>query len=158
MQFNEHGNLEGGIIEVQDLSEIEQFLVNDFVTSSTRRRNFDSFCKFLKGLDKTKVTRVWIDGSFCSSKVDPNDIDCVVFIEANLVNNEAYFNDIKVKHNQLKDDNLDVYTCWDKDSFPRYTAAWFELDHQESYWMGKFGFDRNRNNKGIIEIKREVML
>lgn len=157
MQFNIHGNLEGGIIEVRDLSEIEQFLVISFPNSKTRRRNFDSLCKFLNNLDKSKVTRIWIDGSFCSNKIDPNDIDCIVFIEP-LKNNHNYFKNIIGNHHQLKNDYLDVYPCWDKNYFSPYTKDWTEFDHQESYWMGKFGFDRNRNNKGIVEIKREVVL
>lgn len=51
MQFNSHGNLEGGIIESSSLLEIEEFLVTAFPNSRTRKRNFDSFKSFLEQLD-----------------------------------------------------------------------------------------------------------
>lgn len=156
MQFNLHGNLEGGIIEVSDLSEIQVFLVDNFPDSDTRQRNFQCFLQFLESLDNTKVSRIWLDGSFCSNKKNPNDIDCIVFIEP-VENNMDYFNSIKNNHSQFKNEYLDVYVCWDKNYFKIYTEMWYEFDYQESYWMGKFGFDRNRNSKGIIEIKREVI-
>ena len=60
MQFNAHGNLDGGVIDVREKSELEDFLVNSFRTSTTRYRNFESFCSFWNELDKNKVTRVWI--------------------------------------------------------------------------------------------------
>ena len=157
MQFNVHGNLEGGVIDVREKSEIEDFLVNGFRTSTTRHRNFESFCSFWSELDKNKVTRVWIDGSFCSNKVDPNDIDCVVFIEPD-PNNCEYFQLLRNKHEELLDKYLDVYVCWDKNFFVQFSKEWYEIDYQETYWLGKFGFDRNHNPKEMIELDKEVVL
>lgn len=128
MQFNVHGNLEGGVIDVREKSEIEDFLVNGFPTSTTRYRNFESFCSFWNELDKNKVTRVWIDGSFCSNKVNPNDIDCVVFIEPD-PNNCEYFQLLMNKHDYLLDKYLDVYVCWDKNFFDQFSKEWYDIDY-----------------------------
>lgn len=156
MEFNQDGNLNGGIIEVQDLLEIEQFLVKNFPASNTRSRNFDSFCDFFNDLDKTKVTRVWMDGSFCTNKVDPNDIDCVIFIRP-LLENEQYFKDISAIHEQLKVKYLDVYVAFDPKHInvinQESMEAYRNLDYHEKYWQGQFGFDRERNHKAIVEIK-----
>ena len=156
MQFNVHGNLDGGVIDVREKSEIEDFLVNSFRTSTTRYRNFESFCSFWNELDKNKVTRVWIDGSFCS-KVNPNDIDCVVFIKPDF-NNCEYFQSLLDKHGNLLAKYLDVYVCWDKRFVNQFSEDWNAIDYQETYWLGKFGFDRNHNPKGIIELDKEVVL
>lgn len=157
MQFNVHGNLEGGIIEVQDLSEIEQFLVTNFPTSETRDRNFDSFSDFWNNLDKTKVTRAWLDGSFCTTKLNPNDIDCVVFIDPR-PENEVYFKGLMEQHENLKTNHLDVYVMPDKECISivdqESLEAYQHFDYQEKYWQGQFGFDRNRNHKAIIELRK----
>lgn len=157
MQFNVHGNLDGGVIDVREKSEIEDFLVNSFRTSTTRYRNFESFCSFWNELDKNKVTRVSIDGSFCSNKVNPNDIDCVVFIKPDF-NNCEYFQSLLDKHGNLLAKYLDVYVCWDKRFVNQFSEDWNAIDYQETYWLGKFGFDRNHNPKGIIELDKEVVL
>lgn len=87
--------------------------MNGFRTSTTRYRNFESFCSFWNELDKNKVTRVWIDGSFCSNKVNPNDIDCCIYWAD--PNNCEYFQLLKrSKHGDLLDKYLDIYVCWDK--------------------------------------------
>lgn len=157
MQFNSHGNLEGGIIEVSKLSEIEQSLVTNFPDSTTRRRNFDSFCNFFNNLDETKVTRVWLDGSFCTNKTNPNDIDCVVFINP-IPENEAYFYCLKDNHEYLKTAHLDVYIVPDKECIivnnQETLETYQSFDYQEKYWQGQFGFDRNRNHKAIIELRK----
>lgn len=158
MHFNSHGNLDGGIISVSSLSEIEEHLVQAFPDSRTRRRNFDAFCNFWNSLDKSTVTRIWLDGSFCTTKEDPNDIDCVIFIEP-IKQNEDYFETLQKQHNQLKQNHLDVYVAPDKECIkiePKTLEIYQKFDYQEKYWLGQFGFDRNRNHKAIIELRREV--
>lgn len=158
MQFNQHGNLEGGIIEVRNLSEIEELLVDNFPTSFTRRRNFESFCNFWNNLDNTKVTRIWLDGSFCSNKLNPNDIDCVVFINP-IAANQDYFSNLQKDHKILKNSHLDVYIVPDKNCVnvtdTDTLEAYQNFDYQEKYWQGQFGFDRNRNHKAVIELRKE---
>ncbi|HEM3576781.1 TPA: hypothetical protein U1C15_000397 [Streptococcus suis] len=154
MQFNVHGNLEGGIIEVENLSEVEEFLVNNFPTSITRRRNFDSLKSFLEQLDYSKVKRVWLDGSFCSNKVDPNDIDCVIFVDPL---HQDYINNLRNQHGILKNHYLDVYPVPDKEliffHIEGATEAYHNADYQEKYWLGQFGFDRSRQHKAIVELR-----
>ncbi|MGP6388550.1 MULTISPECIES: DUF6932 family protein [Streptococcus] len=154
MQFNSHGNLEGGIIAIKKLSEIEEFLVDSFTTSQTRKRNFNSFKKFIQQLDTSRVQRVWMDGSFCSNKIDPNDIDCVVFV--NPLHND-YITYLSEQHDGLKGQYLDVYVTPDKEtidfSLSGAHEAYHQADYQEKYWQGQFGFDRNREHKAIIELR-----
>lgn len=157
MKFNVHGNLGDGINSIKNKSEIETFLVDNFQNSTTRRRNFDSLCNFWNDLDKSRVTKIWLDGSFCSSKINPNDIDCVVFIYPEY-RNVDYFEALQNQHDELKDRHLDVYVCWDKNFSPKFSEEWQEFDYQETYWLGKFGFDRNRFPKGIIEMEKDVSL
>lgn len=158
MHFNSHGNLDGGIISVSNLSEIEEHLVKTFPNSKTRRRNFDAFCNFWNSLDNSKVTRIWLDGSFCTTKTDPNDIDCVIFIDP-IEQNEYYFEYLQEQHHQLEQNNLDVYIVPDKECIkiePSTFEIYRNFDYQEKYWLNLFGFDRNGNQKAIIELRREA--
>lgn len=154
MQFNSHGNLEGGIIESSSLLEIEEFLVTAFPNSRTRKRNLDSFKSFLDQLDTSKIKRVWLDGSFCSTKIDPNDIDCVVFVDPLFGD---YIDHLMDMHNLFKTQYLDVYAIPDKElidfSLEGAERAYRNSDYQEKYWQGQFGFDRNREHKAIIELR-----
>ncbi|WP_195611795.1 DUF6932 family protein [Streptococcus australis] len=154
MQFNSHGNLEGGIIESSSLLEIEEFLVTAFPNSRTRKRNLDSFKSFLDQLDTSKIKRVWLDGSFCSTKIDPNDIDCVVFVDPQFGD---YIDHLMDMHKLFKAQYLDVYAIPDKElidfSLEGAERAYRNSDYQEKYWQGQFGFDRNREHKAIIELR-----
>lgn len=152
-----HGNLDGGINKIEDLQNIKKLLVEDFPSSKTRKRNFDSFMEFLESLKSGVFTKAWIDGSFCSEKIDPNDIDCILFIDPETTEDE-YINEIQANHDSYKDSYLDVFITVDKDKveITQETIEFYRnADYQEKYWMGQFGFDRNGRPKGIIEINLE---
>ena len=79
MKFNENGIIEPGL-HTSTIPEVCEFLVNNFDTSQTRKKIFDNFIKFFSLLVKNfKVYEIWIDGSFTTAKINPNDIDVVVF-------------------------------------------------------------------------------
>jgi len=161
MQFNRYGNLDGGIVPVNHVGDIHAFFVSDFPNSTTRERNFNGMLSFFKLLKEGElgnyITKVWIDGSFTSNKVDPNDIDLIVVLDAspkNIIKLDTYLTNnwgtIRVEaHNRY----CDVYAMFDVETVdPSDITAYHAFDKQRKYWMGQFGFDRSMKPKGVIEL------
>lgn len=162
MNFNTFGNLDGGIVPVQSINDIENFFVNAFPNSKTRKRNFDGFLNLLNMFKKNNldqyISKYWIDGSFTSQKLDPNDIDLIVFLNGEKESIEIVNKIMSGEfQQQLRELGLefycDSYYILDIDTIPEEEEEVRNaIDYQTSYWMGKFGFDRNKNPKGIIEL------
>ncbi len=161
MNFDDNGNLSGGIIKGTQLSDIHQFLVVPFSGSTTRQRNFDCLTAFINDLNDHKriISKFWLDGSFCTNKENPNDIDMIIFIKPS-PDGIALFRELKNNHGIIKQNNLDVYPCLDKNFLNQaefvdqmeFFNTFSQFDYQEKYWMGQFGFDRNQNHKAIVEL------
>ena len=68
--FDENGNLPPGVYEVslQDIGI-------RFTWTDRRKKLFEGLKLAIDNLTKANVKKVWIDGSFVTSKDDPNDID-----------------------------------------------------------------------------------
>lgn len=69
-EFDDNGNLPPGIYEVS-LQDIEKH----FTWTDRRKKLFEGLRAAIENLTGANVKRVWIDGSFVTSKDDPNDID-----------------------------------------------------------------------------------
>lgn len=182
MQFDSHGNLNGGIIK-SNINDLKVNLVDSFNTSKTRERNFNSLLELIELLRSNNllngVTSIWIDGSFCTKKMDPRDIDLIILLKpynecARTIeqNNEAI-------REFFIDKYLDIYIAYDskcladsnyvkqimpdlKTDNPTYNEDDIEkilyennqkIDHQMKYWMGQFGFDRKQRSKGLISLE-----
>ncbi len=88
---------------------------------------------------------VWIDGSFCTDKMEPNDVDilvCCSGIELNAIPSAAQQSFGALIDNQSAKVNfsIDAYFCINEDVARR------------SYWRGWFLFDRDENPKGIARV------
>ena len=72
----------------------------------------------------------------------------------------ALFRELKKNHGIIKQNNLDVYPCLDKNFLNQaefvdkmeFFNTFSQFEYQEKYWMGQFGFDRNQNHKAIVEL------
>ncbi|WP_428667494.1 DUF6932 family protein [Runella sp.] len=83
MTFDNLGNLFPYDIIKTDLVSFEQVFVTNFPKSATRRRIFENYQQLIVDF-KHQVTGSfyqWIDGSFVSEKVNPNDIDIITFLD-----------------------------------------------------------------------------
>ena len=68
--FDENGNLPPGVYEVS----LEDIGIR-FTWTDRRKKLFEGLKLAIDNLTKANVKKVWIDGSFVTSKDDPNDID-----------------------------------------------------------------------------------
>ncbi len=154
IKFDKHGNPQPYEIIQLSYEKCQETFVDNFSTSKTRNPNWINFLKFHKDIEnvsKFSVTH-WIDGSFVTTKTDPNDIDVVSFVSTkNFTNtllqfdmnhsNPLYY--VKMLY------NVDNYIVWNfEDTHPYYT----KMQEQIKYWQEFFSSDRNQNPKAIIEV------
>lgn len=150
MTFNDNGVIEPGIHEI-DIHEFYNLFVQSFTTSERRKDIFDSLIDFLKILlNKYDVQEVWIDGSYVTDKVNPNDVDIIVFLEI-----EDYINIHPLWPSLRCQKNIDPYCEVILNEHTKSAASPKDLGiiiNQRNYWRGQFGFDRIDIPKGIIKL------
>lgn len=153
--FDENGNLPSGIIN-SSLQNFEDNFITNFNDSSTRPEIFKGYLRYCdKLLPLNIATKQWINGSFTTKKVNPNDIDFVTHIDALKVDeNPEIQNKISEICNPFetkKEFLCDVYFI------PLYPQKMPELYQHTieriNYWRKWFGHDRKMNPKGIIELE-----
>lgn len=153
--FIQNGNLNPGIHEYS-ISEFEEQFVNDFPESRTRLEIYNNFKQWINFLIHIKPPRyLWLDGSFLTKKLDPNDLDLVLFYRPEDIQNEMECKQILDLINQVsRKFKCDAYLslCFEHlDSYNQQSIP-PEIRTKRTYWKGQFGFDRNDNAKGIILI------
>lgn len=161
MEFNQYGNLDGGIIQGLQFKDLKERFVKKFPCSQTRERNYKGFEAFLVYLKKENIYellhKIWINGSFTTNKTNPNDIDMVLFFKPtsnNIPHIEYFFKKVREPIKVIGELHYcDASFTLDDDFIPDSNAeAKNHYYYEKKYWMGEFGFDRERRNKGIIEI------
>jgi len=88
---------------------------------------------------------VWLDGSFCTEKIDPHDVDLVVFADPEDLNRldparQTYLSGILDRTNARRQFGCDVLFAASNDM------------NMRSYWRGWYGFDRREQPKGIVSL------
>jgi len=150
--FNAKGYLEPGFHD-WNATQIEDNLVKAFPNSKTRPNIFSGYQKLMIELSKVGLPHEqWLNGSFSSSKEDPNDVDMVSFLDYDEVNKltpdkQQILLEIFAGPNTKSKYLCDSYyvPIVDK-SHPNYA----QLHQVRMYWYGEFGLDRDENPKGIV--------
>ena len=128
------------------LADLEIVFVNTFAVKERRFELIKRFKAFYELVSNLNINlEIWLDGSFCTLKPEPNDIDIAIFFDPrDLVNpSPEQLHIISV----LQDNNLCKirYKC-DVYLIPNHNQA------NRSYWRGWFGFSRSESPKGIPRI------
>ena len=120
------------------LPEMRYLCVDSFVQPQSRLLLFERLSIFLDVVRSTVGScEVWIDGSFVTTKPNPNDVDILVLLPSNAVFAES---DVLILLHQART----KYQC---DAY--IVENTIEL---RSYWRGWFCFDRQERAKGIIQV------
>lgn len=79
--FDWRGHIEPPRLVDLSMAELEENFVSNLTESTTRQPIFDAFKKYNADLIEMVGTPLfqWIDGSFVTKKLNPNDIDFVTF-------------------------------------------------------------------------------
>lgn len=160
-QFLPNGNLTPGI-HTYKLDEFEQQFVTAFTSSTRRPTIYDNFKRWLDQLLQVLPPRyVWLDGSYLTLKIDPKDIDLVVFYYPEDIQSQQQADVLKdVILQQSRRLDCDAYLSF---SFERWTPQQLakvpdQNKIMQTYWMGQFGFDRAKQPKGMVQIDRQELL
>lgn len=162
--FNNRGNLTPGIIKNVSLDDFRDFFIDSdsFIDSITRERNYKGFTHFIEELKRNNIfdafTKVWLDGSFVTNKLDPKDIDLVIFLDATNPATQRIMQNTHILRDVGVPCHCDPYFVVDYKTVPESVPQIRgELEANQKYWMGQFCFDRNEDPKGIIELTKEKL-
>ena len=93
--FNDNGHLPPGIHETT-LEEFKTRFVDGVQESTTRADVFSGYTRYCADLSKLDlIIKQWLDGSFTTSKVNPNDIDVISHLDAMKIgNNKSIYDQV----------------------------------------------------------------
>jgi hypothetical protein len=134
-----------GIYDVTE-EDLDNHFLSAFKESITRPKLIAGLHAFITALRRVGVVfEVWLDGSFCTDKLDPNDIDLVVFADENTINKlepkvQIYLGGLLDRITSRAQFGCDVLFAPSNN---------IEL---RSYWRGWFGYDRNERPKGMAKL------
>ncbi|WP_434777608.1 DUF6932 family protein [Neisseria sp. Ec49-e6-T10] len=133
------------------MEEIDFLLKEPFPKSAKREILFKQFCQLFSKLKELGIPlKIWIDGSFCTEKEEPNDIDIVIEIAEEIINSLPLDKQKQLDILLNNKINKVVYNC---DTY--YVAS--EKVHMLSYWRGWFGFCRDGETaKGFLVLEFNV--
>jgi hypothetical protein len=137
--------LEPGIHDISKNALAEHFAF-PFESKDKRVELIERFNVLLEQVENIGISfEIWVNGSFVTDKVEPNDIDVAFFF------NPADANILAIdKQNilrELADNSLSKF---------RYNCDVYFLPNNDvglrSYWRGWFGFTRSETAKGFARI------
>jgi hypothetical protein len=147
VQFDERNNLSSTEDEIFGLKFLKQNFVDKFQESQTRALIYEGLIMFLTNFyNFTKVSfEIWVDGSFVTKKINPNDIDIVLIVDNNILQLKGKELDNLFKSKEAKVTyHVDAYTIAEYYiSSPQYPL--FQIE--KAYWANWFGYTR-RNRQG----------
>ena len=152
--FDTYGNLAPyTFIPIDDLVDFEKIFVSNFDQSTTRQLIFTGLLEYLgdMGILLTELGykgtwNVWLNGSFTTEKLNPNDVDLL-----NVFDNDALFEQYKSRFESMFADNAEAR--YGVDAYFLLTDDSSKSTELTNYWRQQFGTDRNGRAKGIINLE-----
>ena len=151
--FDNKGNPQPEGLLNYPYADFKVTFVDNFGNSQTRQHIFSNYERYLNDL-KTEIVKTfnnWVNGSFTTTKINPNDIDVVNIVTHSEELNKNYHLLTKFltqggsKESYLVDGYfVPVYPSDD----PRSAIT----EQYLSYWKRWFGHDRDNNPKALIEL------
>lgn len=128
-------------------------LVDSFPTSQSRKPIAEALLTFSKEVFAIGVPyEFWIDGSYVTTKINPNDADVILFFQYQHMN---AISPLWTIFRQQYSGILDIY--FDYATSPENKrllnpVVYGQIVNRRNYWRGQFGFDREDKPKGIVRI------
>jgi hypothetical protein len=137
------------------VDEVEAALVNAFPTSTRRRPLFESWKAVREAIRRVvAVETEWLDGSYVTRKLDPDDIDMVTHIDGGALDaldpaDKALLRGLVSDKASQHLHGCDSYWCAVyPPTHPQHAVYRQAFD----YWDKWFGQDRNGQPKGYVEV------
>lgn len=140
-------------IHATTFEQIKIVAVDAFPNSKRRRLLHNNLMDWATKIQTLGVHGfLWIDGSFSTTKENPNDIDLIFFLSPTTIDSaeEDIIKEIKILLDRsyvATAYNLDLYIMSEGLPTPE------EYEWRKSYWRGWFGFCRDgKTAKGMWEV------
>jgi len=136
------------------LDQLRGVSVDQIRQSKRRKPIMEGLEKILQKLTADGIAaEVWVDGSFLTKKIDPDDSDILVVIDGTFVAQATPAQ--KSTIDWLLSDLKSGYMCHSHVHFQQPTghAEYNASVWWHSYWLKQFGFTRKDQPKGIAVIK-----
>lgn len=138
------------------VDDVVATLVNSFTGSTTRKDIFERWARMRSAIAAVVSLREqWLDGSYVTTKVDPEDADIVVHLDGPEIERLDATAEFTL---QALVAGKTTQATWRCDSYPLVEypeghplRAAFE--RQRDYWADFFGKDREGNPKGIVRVE-----
>ncbi len=137
------------------IADLRKLCVDSF-PSSTTRVYIVTGLEFVVGkLISSKLSvDIWVNGSFLTSKINPEDSDIVLRIQVDVYN--GWTEEQRSVIDWMANDDLKTpYHCHSFVfyEYPESHPLWAIGEYDRAYWTRQFGFSRGNNYKGIAVIK-----
>ncbi len=135
------------------VAEFLAMFVDGFPTSQRRKLIADTLLDFSSEVFSSGIPyEFWIDGSYVTTKVNPNDADIILFLQVphlNVLGPQCQT--FRKKYDGI----LDIYfacAASPETALRLSPADYNSVVNQRNYWRGQFGFDRTDTPKGIVRL------
>jgi hypothetical protein len=137
-----------------DMSGLRKLCVDPFPDSKTRPAIMDGLDELVSVLRAHRIRgELWIDGSFLTCKVDPNDSDVVLRLDWTFI--EAASSGQLAALRWINSDLVETHRCdiYQFVEYPEDHPSFWVGEYLHAYWMRQWGFDRHDNLKGIAVVE-----
>jgi hypothetical protein len=143
----------GGLHTVS-LKEIKRRCVTDFPLSKTRGRLFEGM-KVLFGRvgAQDEEIEAWLDGSFLTNKIDPNDIDIVLVFNADRYDDSIEYRETLDWAITQEATQEHFCHCFAMPRYPEGHKHWVLHQAEMASWRKLFGHSRDGGEKGIAVVR-----
>lgn len=134
--------------------ELRRLCVDKFPLSNTRERIMQGLEEIIRRLcAKDIVGELWVNGSFLTEKIDPDDVDVVLFVEVTFL--ESATTEQAEAINWVNSNLKDSFCCdsYVSIEYPQSHPQHSYGEYWRAYWTRQWGFDQDDNPaKGIAVV------
>lgn len=132
------------------LEAVRRLCVARFPDSVTRPGLMLKLNSALEMLNRNGMRgKVWIDGSFLTEKLNPDDVDLILWVES------AVFRALAPQQRAFLE-WFRTESLWDQYRIDNYAVVYDETvaegEYMYAYWLRQFGFSRGHEMKGLAVV------
>lgn len=151
MTFDVRGYVQPYELVITTLAKLKEVFSEGFPLSTTRRLIFNEFATYLADLQSglNAPIEVWVNGSFTTLTLNPNDIDFVIFVDSQTASQHVeLIRFYRAKRSQAGSFTDGYFVETVPPAHPDYRIYQFNRDDR----YRDFGFDRLNKPKGILQL------
>lgn len=134
-----------------DVAGLRRLCLSRFPGSLTRQRIMSGLEEVLSLLQQNQIHgEVWINGSFTTEKLNPDDSDIVLVVDASVA--RAFSPQQRAFYTRFANSDFKPQYCCDNYAMIRDTSD-PRNDWVIAYWLRQFGFSRANEMKGLAVVQ-----